>query len=126
MVYGVNTQTGFGYPASYENQGKMSIPVAPSNYIYSQFKYVSGVPAPDGIKGVSVSRLMVLDMLISQLNKIKDVPQPPPLDGMGDEQIDRLIGEYDSRFRQAQADSEVLPYKPAPDSADGALFQIAI
>jgi hypothetical protein len=102
----------------------MSLPVSPSNYIYSHFKHVSGTPAPEGVRGVSITRLKILDVLIEQLSQIKlrGDPQMRPSGPMSDRQIDALIEKYEGQIRQAQAANAVIPYKPAPAAPMGVLF----
>jgi hypothetical protein len=102
----------------------MSLPVSPSNYIYSHFKHVSGIPAPDGVRGVSITRLKILDVLIEQLSQIKKQGDTSlrPTGPVSDEQIDALIEQYEGQIRQAKAASAAAPYKPAPAAPAGALF----
>lgn len=44
--------------------GRMSVAVAPQSYIYSHFRHVSGVPAPDGQSGAPLTSLRMLDIMI--------------------------------------------------------------
>jgi hypothetical protein len=102
----------------------MSLPVSPANYIYSHFKHVSGTPAPEGSRGVSISRLKILDVLIDQLTQIKQRPEPALATDASDERIDALINQYRNQIRQAQAASAAIPYKPAPASPSGAIVNL--
>jgi hypothetical protein len=102
----------------------MSLPVAPANYIYSHFKHVSGTPAPEGSRGVSISRLKILDVLIDQLTQIKARPEPALDTDASDERIDALIEAYRNQIRAAQAASAAMPYKPAPASSAGAVVNL--
>jgi hypothetical protein len=115
-----------GYAITASQNGKMSLPVAPSAYIYSHFKHVSGVPAPEGAHGVSISKLKVLDVLIEQLTQIKKRPQPElaATESRTDHQINALIEQYETQIRQAQAASMAMPYKPAPAAPAGVMFSI--
>ncbi len=117
-----------GYAISISGSGKASIPVSPSNYIYSHFKHVSGIPAPDGMQGVSISKLKVLDVMIERLSKMKQQPEMNSLQGreMSDKQIDALIETYKNEMKQAQIASKAMPYKPSPDISTGMLFNIAV
>jgi hypothetical protein len=103
----------------------MSVPVSPGNYIYSHFKHVSGVPAPDGSRGVSISKLKILDVLIEQLAQIKKQPNPAPDAGLSDGQIDALIDQYQTQIRQAQATAGAMPYKSAPPAAGAVVNLVA-
>jgi hypothetical protein len=103
----------------------MSLPVAPVNYIYSQFRHVSGVPAPDGVRGVTINKLKILDVLIEQLNQIKRQPTAAGLDSSpSEDRIDALIEQYRSQIRHAQAASMSMPYKPHVALPAGALFNL--
>jgi hypothetical protein len=102
----------------------MSLPVAPSSYIYSHFKHVSGVPAPEGVRGVAITKLKILDVLIEQLSQIKkrgDIGAGGPV---SDDRIDVLIEQYESQIRQAKAASVSMPYNPAPQAPAGAVFNL--
>jgi hypothetical protein len=46
--------------------GRMSVAVSPQSYIYSHFRHVSGVPAPDGQSGAPLTSLRVLDTMIER------------------------------------------------------------
>jgi hypothetical protein len=103
----------------------MSLPVSPSAYIYSHFKHVSGVPAPEGVKGVTISKLKILDTLIEQLSKMKQ--QPRPYFGASGEDaekhINALIEQYESQIRAAQALQ--APYVSAA-SPSGVVLSLSI
>jgi hypothetical protein len=102
----------------------MSLPVAPANYIYSQFKHVSGVPAPEGVRGVAVNKLKILDVLIEQLGKIKKRGEPT-IGPMSEERIDALIEQYEAQIRQTRAVGLAMPYKAVPTPPVGMLFDLA-
>jgi hypothetical protein len=103
----------------------MSLPVSPSSYIYSHFEHVSGVPAPEGSQGVTITKLKILDVLIDQLSQIKKQTVP---DSSGitpsDERIDALISQYEGQIKTARAANSVMPYIPAPPALSGALFSL--
>jgi hypothetical protein len=118
-----NTLPSIAYAINASQGGRMSLPVAPSNYIYSHFKHVSGVPAPEGVRGVAISKLKILDVLIEQLGQIKKRGE-----GAGgpvsDDRIDALIEQYETQIRQAKAASLSMPYNPAPQAPAGAVFNL--
>jgi hypothetical protein len=133
MISGIgNTGTAFpnvGYAIRMAAGGRMSLPVAPSSYIYSQFEHVAGIPAPEGVRGVAISRLKVLNTLIEQLQQIKKNPLPVPQqrdENISDERIDALIEQYENQIRQAQAAHAAMPYKPAAEAPSGAVFNLAV
>jgi hypothetical protein len=94
----------------------MSLPVAPSAYIYSHFRHVSGVPAPEGVQGVAISKLKILDTLIEQLARMKKQPEPSygPAGPVSEDRIDALIEQYKSQIRAAEA---AIPYSPGAAAA---------
>jgi hypothetical protein len=117
-----------GYAINSSREGRMSLPVAPKVYIYSQFKHVSGVPASEGVRGVSISKLKILDTLIEQLARMKK--QPTPLmeqqetpDKAVDKRIDALIEQYQGQIRAAQA--AAIPFNIGLTPATGAIFSLA-
>jgi hypothetical protein len=133
MISGIGnigaTFPSFGYAISVASRGRMSLPVAPSSYIYSQFEHVSGIPAPEGSRGVTISRLKVLNTLIEQLQQIKKNPLAAlqlSEEKPSDERIDALIEQYENQIRQAQAAHAAMPYKPAPTAPAGAVFSLAV
>jgi hypothetical protein len=98
----------------------MSLPVAPALYIYSHFRHVSGTPAPEGARGVAISKLKILDVLIEQLSRIKK--EPLSAEAVSPERIDALIEQYEQQIRSAQAASQALPVTPLPPA--GAVFNL--
>jgi hypothetical protein len=111
----------------------MSLPVAPSAYIYSHFRHVSGVPAPEGVRGVTINRLKILDTLIEQLARLKKQPEPSwgASGRTSEERINALIEQYENQIRAAKASSAqaagaALPYSPAAAAApSGAVFSLS-
>ena len=111
--------------------GKVSLPVDPSALVYSHLTYVSGVPAPEGTRGVDISRLNILDALIGQLNQLREGRAeeaslsdffPSNYDGT----VESIIVGFNDHVRQARADAEAFPYLPAPDASPGILLNISI
>lgn len=105
----------------------MSLPVSPASYIYSHFKHVSGTPAPEGTRGVAITRLKVLDVLIEQLAQMKKKPAVSGADALSlsGEQIDALIEHYEGQIKAARSANSVMPYVPAPQAPAGALFSLS-
>ena len=97
--------------------GRMSVPVDPASLLYSNFQHVSGIPAPEGSHGVSIPRLHLLDVLISQLNQAGQnlsFESANPFNG-----IDALIESVTSQIQ----DNAANPYNPAPQT--GLLFDLS-
>jgi hypothetical protein len=113
----------------------MSLPVSPSAYIYSHFKHVSGVPAPEGVRGVAINRLKILDTLIEQLARLKKQPEPSwgAAGETSEERLDALIEQYEHQIRtvravSAQTAGAALPYSLAASASPaplGAVFSLS-
>jgi hypothetical protein len=119
-----NAFPSIGYALSAAGDGRMSLPVAPSQVIYSHFKHVSGTPAPEGTTGVNISRLKILNTLIDQLEKMKTQPSVDLgiLNEHDENRINVLIDQYQNQIRAAQNTGIYAPAAPAA----GALFNISI
>jgi Icc-related predicted phosphoesterase len=113
-----------GYAINAVKDGRMSVPVAPSAYIYSHFKHVSGTPAPEGVQGVNISKLKILDTLIDQLSKVKN--QSIPILNMPGEndnkRIDALIEQLQKQIHSSQNAAPYISNIPAT----GTLFSIFV
>jgi len=118
----------FGYAITAASRGGASLPVAPGMLIYSHFKHVSGTPAPEGIQGVNITKLRILDTMIEQLSRMKsrqmadDSNQSLPIDGNNEKRLDALIEHYQSQIKTAHSAAVYTPAAPAA----GALFSIAV
>jgi hypothetical protein len=112
-----------GYAISASQGGKMALPVAPGMVIYSHFKHVTGIPAPEGTTGVNISKLKILDTLIEQLTKMKgqSAVNPGIVSEQDEKRIDALIEQYQKQIKAAQSVSMYTPAAPVT----GALFSIS-
>jgi hypothetical protein len=116
-----------------QSNGRASVPVAPSAYIYSHFEHVSGVPAPDGVKGVNIDKLKILDALIGQLSRMKKEPDSAEsaeslvmgTDQDNEKRINTLIEQYQNQIRTTQAANANNPYAVSAPMV-GAIFSISI
>jgi hypothetical protein len=113
-----------GYAISASKNGRVSLPVAPSLVLYSQFKHISGTPAPEGTQGVNISKLRILDTLIEQLSKMQNKPVADfgNLEGTDEQRINALIEQHQKQIKAAQSVSFYTPAAPAV----GTLFNIAV
>jgi hypothetical protein len=112
-----------GYAITASQGGKASLPVAPSAYIYSQFKHVSGTPAPEGVRGVNISKLKIIDTLIDQLTKMKK--QPESLTNLSGNDEEKRINALINQLRTTQTANANNPYAPAA-SYVGTIFSISV
>ena len=113
-----------------QSNGRASVPVSPSAYIYSHFEHVSGVPAPEGVKGVNIDKLKILDTLIGQLSRMKQEPESPESYAIGTDQdnekrINNLIVQYQNQVRTTQTANANNPYA-ASAPLIGAIFSISV
>ena len=129
MVRGIPNITvpAIGYPMA--QREKMSLPVEPSSLIYSHFEHVSGIPAPKGTQGVTITKLNLLDVLIGQLNQVKkgSLSRDEALSSGGQlnaSQFDTLLENYVNQIREARSASSGLPYKNNSGIFPGALFSL--
>ncbi|MCL2209940.1 MAG: hypothetical protein FWC19_07375 [Treponema sp.] len=118
-----HTFPSIGFAISASGDGRMSLPVAPAQVIYSHFKHISGTPAPEGTSGVNISKLQILNTLIEQLQKIKNQPSMDLgiIDGSDDKRINLLIDQYQQQIKSTQTAGVYSPSAPMT----GALFNIA-
>ena len=129
MVYGSALVGNLPNPTvafSAYSSGRIALPVAPSQFIYAQFEHVSGIPAPEGTRGVSISRLKILDVLIDQLSQLKKKPATSfgAAGPMSDERIDALIDKYEKEIRGAFSASVRMPYAPTPAAPAGLVVDL--
>jgi hypothetical protein len=118
-----NSFPSIGYAITASMGGRTSLPVSPGMVIYSHFKHVSGTPAPEGTKGVNISKLKILDTLIEQLSKMKSQPSVDlgSLNESDEKRINALIEQYQKQIKAAQAANIYTPASPVT----GSLFNIA-
>ena len=116
-----------GYAISISESGRLSLPVSSSAYIYSQFKNVSGVPAPDGVGGVNINKLAIIDTLIEQISRMKKQPDPfiASEEQDSENRVNAMISQYQDQIRNIQTASAGNPYAPAAPFV-GAVFSISI
>ena len=116
-----------GQAISMSQGGRMSVPVSPSSYIYSHFKHVSGVPAPEGVSGVNINKLKIIDALIEQISRMKKQPEPlfNAKEQDGETRISNLIEQYHKQLRKIQTEGAKSPYLPQTPLI-GAVFSIAV
>jgi hypothetical protein len=126
MIQGVSANTvpsiGYAISASHSSSGKMSLPVSHANYIYAHFRHVYGTPAPEGVRGVPINKMKVLDVLIERLTQLKkngDIGAT----SVSEDQIDALIEQYEQQIKQtAQSAVAVVPYQNVPAVQPGMIF----
>ncbi|MCL1991815.1 MAG: hypothetical protein FWG66_02585 [Spirochaetes bacterium] len=123
---------GFALNASRNGNGRTTLPVSSSMYVYSHFRHVSGVRAPEGVSGVQLSRLKILDTLIEQFYRVnRTAPEPlaSSLTDASDAQVDSLIEQVQRQIQivQREASTAVAQarYMSPPYAPTGALFSLS-
>jgi hypothetical protein len=117
------------------SMGKLAAPVARSEVIYAQFRHVEGVAAPEGSQGVSVTKLQILNTLITNLSQAKSRKSIQPVtmneaQGLTDKQIDALIDQYQSQIHEltsqasAQAAASSAATYVSPEAPAAAVFSL--
>src|SRR6056297_3006001 len=81
------------------DSGKVRIPVKPAQSLYAHFKYIRGVPGNSDGQGVPISKLRILDTMIARLVQLKGGEVPLQRENGDDNDIDRLIAQYQDEFR---------------------------
>ena len=107
MVSNITNMNPYSYSFSSGGAaGKLFVPVNPSAVIYAQFDHISGIAAPRGQSGVSISKIQILNALIENLSRIKAAPKESRPAGINDKQADVLIEQYQKQIAKAvQADA---------------------
>jgi hypothetical protein len=129
MNYGAmpaNVLPSIGYAINASAGGRMSLPVSSAALLYSHFKHVSGVPAPEGTQGVAITKLKILDVLIEQLSQMKKRSDISPAEAgnVSEDRINALIDQYEQQLKQASAASAAMPDNPSPQASAGALLNL--
>lgn len=128
MINSVTAATGSGISVNSVGNGRTTVPVPPSSYIYSHFKHISGVPAPEGVRGVSVSKLKILDAMIERLSQMREnraTGVEVDVSEDGGKQLDAVIIELQKQLQSASVASATAPYAPNMQITTGSFFDIA-
>jgi len=114
------------YAINASQSGKTFLPVSPSTAIYAHFKHVSGTPAPEGVQGVNINKLKIINTLIERLSKMKNDSKPiAEIIGQNEEKrMNALINQYHNQMRTLQAANAHNPFATAVPHI-GTLFSIS-
>ena len=129
MVNGISLNANnFNYSGIVSNggHGKLYVPVAQSNLIYAHFDHVTGVAAKPNQKGVSISKIQILNSLLNQLISMKNQPKPNIApENMDDSQLDALIQSTQSKIQTNIQVAEATGYGLAGATPEaGAVFSL--
>lgn len=126
MISNITNLNPYSYHVSSSGaSGKLFVPVNPSAVIYAQFNHISGVAAPKGQNGVSLSKIQILNSLIDNLSRIKGLQNSPKKTiKINEGQADVLIKKIQKEIAQsAQANQAALAQTGLLPQA-GALFSV--
>jgi len=120
----VSNRLPLDYAYNAGSSGRISVPVAPSQLVYSYFKNVAGT-AVSGTPGYSLDKLKILDTLIERLRSAKGQPKAERRSSdMTDERIDALIQQYGEQLHTALS-ATTLPYARPTGVVPGMLVSVA-
>ena len=124
IPYHIFPSIGSAFSAS--GGSRVSLPVAPSAYLYSHFAHVSGIPASEGTQGISVSQLKVIDSLIGGIVRMNEQPKPDYSITTEDpqSQYNAFVENLQKQIQAAVEASEAVSY-PAANVDMGLLFSIS-
>ncbi len=124
MEIHVSNHIPLAYAYSAGTSGRISVPVAPSQLLYSHFKNVTGT-ASVGASAYALDKLKILDTIIERLRTAKNQPKiERESKGLSDERIDALIQQYGKQLHAAIVASPT-PYAKPQGVAPGMLVSIA-
>ena len=131
MVNGISLNANnFNYSGIVSNggHGKLYVPVAQSNLIYAHFDHVTGVAAKPNQKGVSISKIQILNSLLNQLISMKSQPKPNIApENMDDSQLDALIQSTQSKIQTNIQVAQATGYGLAGAAPEaGAVFSLDV
>lgn len=116
----------YHYGHTGEVSGKIFVPVNPASVIYAHFNHISGVAAPAGQKGVSLTKLQILNSLINAMSTVKNAPkvETTATTTTSEFNLDALIDQYQGSVAAAQANVQFS--LSGTTFASGTLFNISI
>lgn len=131
MVNGISLNaSNFNYSGivSSSGHGKLYVPVAQQNVIYAHFDHVTGVAAKPNQKGVSISKIQILNSLLNQLISMKNQPKINVApENMDDSQLDALIQSTQSKIQTNIQVAQATGYGLAGASPEaGAVFSLDV
>lgn len=120
----ISNHIPLAYAYSAGTSGRISVPVAPSQLLYSHFKNVNGT-ASAGASAYTLDKLKILDTIIERLRTAKNQPKiERESKGLTDERIDALIKQYGDQLHNAMVASPT-PYARPVGVVPGMLVSLA-
>src|SRR5574344_488777 len=109
---GTIQQTPYSLMQKINASGNMTLPVKPSQYIYTQFDYVRGVPASANQSTISITKIKILDTMVSHMIKTKQQisSQTASLNPQTDMQADAQIQQFQQQIKATETAAKEIPY----------------
>ena len=126
MISNITNLNPYSYHVSSSGaSGKLFVPVSPSAVIYAQFNHISGIAAPKGQSGVSISKIQILNAMIENLSRIKGVQNTPKKTvHITEAQADALIQNYQKQIAQSVQASQTQFMLSGAMPQAGSLFSV--
>lgn len=126
MISNITNLNPYSYHISSSGaNGKLFVPVSPSAVIYAQFNHISGIAAPKGQSGVSISKIQILNAMIENLSRIKGVQNTPKKTvHITEAQADALIQNYQKQIAQSVQASQTQFMLSGAMPQAGSLFSV--
>lgn len=126
MISNITNLNPYSYHISSSGAcGKLFVPVSPSAVIYAQFNHISGIAAPKGQSGVSISKIQILNAMIENLSRIKGVQNTPKKTvHITEAQADALIQNYQKQIAQSVQASQTQFMLSGAMPQAGSLFSV--
>ena len=80
---------------------RVSIPVRPSQTVYAQYRHISGTPASSSQRAVPLSRVALLNSLITNLQRLQKEPSYSPDTESSEKKSEALIEQYAAELHRA-------------------------
>lgn len=106
-------------------QGSISVPVRPSQYLYSQLKHIKGFPASGGHQGYPLNKLRTLDNLIERLQGLKGAETYKISEKEEGSSLDAKIRFYQQELKRS-IDSRIPEFLGNPSRDQGIALNILV
>jgi hypothetical protein len=105
---------------------RLTVPVKPSQTVFAQYPHISGTPAASGQSTVPLTKVQLLNSLISNLQKMKQTPGYQQGTGRtSPERADALIKQYASELHQAMKSTPAAFGTSGGSSGSGIVFSLS-
>lgn len=126
MVSNLCSLNAYSYSSSVHAGGKVRVPVNPQYVIYSQLEHVAGVAADKNQSGINITKVQILNALLSNMSKTNQQPQAGSQQ-LNDAQVDSLLKQVSEQIQKSimASNSTIFAVKTVVPQA-GAVVNIAV